>query len=62
MTKLATLWGDGTITFNSEIDYDVEEVKAIYGLQEHFFTIWNSLIEKDEEIRELRKEIEIQTK
>ena len=62
MTKLATLWGDGTITFNPEIDYDVEEVKAIYGLQEHFFTIWNAIIEKDEEIRELREEIELQTK
>lgn len=56
MTKLATLWGDGTITFNPEIDYEKEEVKAISELQEHFFTIWNAIIEKDEEIRDLRSE------
>lgn len=54
MIKLATLWGDGTVAFNSDIDYEKEEVKAILELQEHFFTIWNAIIEKDEEIRELK--------
>ena len=56
MKKLATIWGDGTITFSPEIDYEIEEIKAIMELQEHFFTIYNSIIDKDEEIRELNAE------
>lgn len=52
-TLLATLGGEGTITFNPAIDYEPEEVKAICQLQEHFFTIYNSIIEKDEEISKL---------
>lgn len=54
MTKLATIWGDETITFNPEIDYETDEVKAILELGKNFFTIWNAIIEKDEEIRELK--------
>lgn len=54
MTKMATIWGDATITFNSEIDYDVEEIEVIMQLQKNFFTIYNSIIEKDEEISRLK--------
>lgn len=57
-TLLATLGGEGTIAFNPAIDYEPEEVKAISQLQEHFFTLYNSIIEKDEEIRELKIEAE----
>ena len=54
MTKMATIWGDATITFNPEIDYDVEEILVIMELQKNFFTIYNSIIEKDEEIALLK--------
>ena len=54
INKLAIIWGDATITFNSEIDYDVEESLVIMELQKNFFTIYNSIIEKDEEIALLK--------
>ena len=57
MTKMATIWGDATITFNPEIDYEVEEISVIMELQKNFFTIYNSIIEKDEEISRLKKEL-----
>ena len=57
MTKMATIWGDATISFNPEIDYEVEEISVIMELQKNFFTIYNSIIEKDEEISRLKKEL-----
>lgn len=55
--KLATLFGDDTIVFNSYINYESDEIKCLSDFQTHFFTLFNSLIDKDEEIRELKLSI-----
>ena len=52
---LCTIWGDGSITFNPEKDYDAGDLERFIGIGKHFFTIYNSLIEKDSEIEVLKE-------
>lgn len=53
---MATIWDDDTITFSQEIDYDIEDIKSILEVQGQFYTIFNSIHERDEEIAELRRD------
>lgn len=50
-----TIYADGNVTFDVERDYDTEDLKQIVQIQDQFFTIFNSLIEKDSEIEILKE-------
>lgn len=50
-----TIYADGNVTFDTERDYDTEDLKQIVQIQDQFFTIFNSLIEKDTEIESLKE-------
>lgn len=49
------IYADGNVTFDVERDYDTEDLKQIVQIQDQFFTIYNSLIEKDSEIEILKE-------
>lgn len=50
---ICILSADGTVNFQKDTQILIEGLAQIVQLQEHFFTLYNSLIEKDEKIREL---------
>jgi hypothetical protein len=52
---LCTLWADNRVTFNPEFDFSSDELSQICELNKHFFTFYNSLIEKDEAIAVLKE-------
>lgn len=54
---LCTIWDDDRFSFNSEIDPYVAETEVFVQLAKHFYTLFNSLIEKDEEIARLKTEL-----
>lgn len=49
------IYADGVVKFDVERDYDKEELEEIIKVQDQFFTIFNSLIQKDEEIEALKE-------
>lgn len=54
---VCTVWADGRITPALPEDYTIQEIEYFLLVAKNFFTFYNSLIEKDEEITELNKEI-----
>lgn len=54
---LSTIWADDRISFNRELDFLVEEIEIFSRLSKDFFTLYNSIIEKDEEIEKLKMEL-----
>ena len=52
---LCTIWASGEVTFNCAIDYTIDELEQFVGLSKHFFSICNSLIERDKEIEVLKE-------
>lgn len=50
---LCTIWADSKVTFNHEFEFTADELEQISGLEKHFFTIYNSILEKDKLIANL---------
>ena len=50
-----TIYADGNVTFDVTRDYSKDELEAIIKIQDQFFTIYNSIIEKDTEIEFLKE-------
>ena len=50
-----TIYADNNVGFNVERDYSTEDLQQIVQIQDQFFTIFNSLIEKDSEIEVLKE-------
>ncbi len=55
--SVCTVWADGRITPAIPEDYTIEEFKYFLLVAEQFFTFYNSLIEKDQEIARLSNPI-----
>ena len=48
-----TIQADGTISFNPEFEYTVDELDQVRLVEKLFFTVYNSLIEKEKTIDHL---------
>ena len=56
--RLAIIWADGKISFDTETDYEIEELKAFRQLSENFWTLHNTLMENQKLIHELTNEVQ----
>ena len=55
---LCTIRADKTVIFNPGFEYSTDELKQIAGIEKNFFTIYNSILEKDKLIEILNEEKE----
>lgn len=53
---LCTIKADGEVSFNPAFNYSTDELEHVLGIEKLFFTIYNSIVEKDKLIASLKEE------
>ena len=52
--QIATVWADGIISFERDVDYTTDEVSSITAIAKNFFSIYNTVVELQKEVELLR--------